>query len=52
MLLKDFIDENKYGYHLVKVDGAEGDDVIATALTKLKDKYIGTMLIASDHDFL
>lgn len=43
---------NDLGYKFVQVEGAEGDDVIATALTKLKDEYVGTCLIASDHDFL
>lgn len=52
VIFKELDVENTYGYHLVKVEGAEGDDVIATALMKLKDKYIGSMLIASDHDFL
>lgn len=40
------------GYRFVTVPGAEGDDVIATALTRLKDRYAGACLIASDHDFL
>ena len=52
VIFKELEIENHYGYHLVKVDGAEGDDVIATTLMKLKDNYLGTLLIASDHDFL
>lgn len=40
------------GYKFVKVEGAEGDDVIATTLMKFQDRYVGTALIASDHDFL
>lgn len=52
VLFKELDVENQYGYHVIKVDGAEGDDVIATILTKLKDEYVGSMLIASDHDFL
>lgn len=44
--------ENKYGYHLIKVEGAEGDDVIATALKNFKDRYGTVMLVASDHDYL
>lgn len=44
--------EENYGYKFVQVEGAEGDDVIATALIRLKDRYVGTCLIASDHDFL
>lgn len=52
VLFKELDVENQYGYHVIKVDGAEGDDVIATILMKLKDEYVGSMLIASDHDFL
>lgn len=44
--------EENYGYRIIKVEGAEGDDVIATALKKFSDRYAGTALIASDHDFL
>lgn len=51
VLFKEIDIESQHGYSIVKVDGAEGDDVIAVALTKL-DGYIGKMLIASDHDFL
>ena len=52
VIFKEIDIENCYGYHLVKVEGAEGDDVIATSLIRLKDNYAGTLLIASDHDFL
>lgn len=52
VIFKDLDVEHERGYHLVKVDGAEGDDVIATTILKLKDNYVGMMLIASDHDFL
>ena len=52
VIFKELDVEHENGYHLVKVDGAEGDDVIATAFMKLKDQYVGSMLIASDHDFL
>ena len=52
VIFKELDVEHEYGYHLVKVEGAEGDDVIATTLIKLKDNYIGMFLIASDHDFL
>ena len=46
------LDLENLGYRFVTVEGAEGDDVIATALTRLKDEYAGICLIASDHDFL
>lgn len=52
VIFKEIDIEDSYGYRLVKVEGAEGDDVVATLLTKFKDKYVGTALIASDHDFL
>lgn len=52
VLFKELDVEGNYGYKIVKVDGAEGDDIIATALLKLKDQYANMMLIASDRDFL
>lgn len=44
--------ENQYGYHFIKVTGAEGDDVIATTLLNFKDRYKTILLISSDHDYL
>lgn len=44
--------EKRYGYHMIKVAGAEGDDVIAVAVKRLKKEYMLTVLIASDRDFL
>lgn len=52
VIFKELDVENENGYHLVKVNGAEGDDVIATTMLRLKDRYIGSFLVASDHDFL
>ena len=52
VIFKELDVQEQYGYKIVKVEGAEGDDVIATTLLKLKDDYIGMMLIASDRDFL
>lgn len=52
VLFKELDIAEQYGYNVIKVNGAEGDDVIATTLLKLKDNYIGMMLIASDRDFL
>lgn len=52
VIFKELDVEHENGYHLVKVEGAEGDDVIATTMMKLRDNYVGMMLIASDHDFL
>lgn len=52
VLFKELDIAEQYGYNVIKVSGAEGDDVIATTLLKLKDNYIGMMLIASDRDFL
>lgn len=58
--IKDYLENVLYdelglkdlGYKFITVEGAEGDDVIATTLMNFKDKYLGTILIASDHDFL
>ena len=52
VIFKELDVEHEHGYHLVKVEGAEGDDVIATTIMRLKDNYVGMVLIASDHDFL
>lgn len=52
VLFKELDIAEQYGYNVIKVNGAEGDDVIATTLLKLKGNYIGMMLIASDRDFL
>ena len=52
VIFKELDVEHERGYSMVKVDGAEGDDVIATTILKLKDNYVGMMLVASDHDFL
>ena len=52
VIFKELDIENKYGYHLVKVEGAEGDDVIATTLINFKDRYGTVILFSSDHDFL
>ena len=51
VIFKDLDVEEKYGYRFVKVDGAEGDDVIATIMKSL-DGYILKILFASDKDFL
>ncbi len=39
-------------YNFIRVDGAEGDDVIACILKNFKDEYNTIVLYASDHDFL
>lgn len=52
VLFKDLEVEDRYGYNIIKVEGAEGDDVIATTLMNFSKDYIGSCLIASDHDFL
>ena len=52
VIFKELDVEHEHGYHLVKVEGAEGDDVIATTIMRLRDNYVGMALIASDHDFL
>lgn len=52
VLYKELNLEEQYGYRFITVEGAEGDDIIATTLLKFRDRYAGAMLIASDHDFL
>lgn len=52
VIFKELDVENRYGYHLVQVEGAEGDDVIATTMLNFRDKYADALLVASDHDFL
>lgn len=52
VIFKELDIENKYGYHLVQVEGAEGDDVIAVTLMNFKDRYRTVLLISSDHDYL
>lgn len=44
--------KDRYGYHMVKVPSAEGDDVIATIFRNLGSEYMFNVLIASDRDFL
>lgn len=51
VIFKDLDVEEKYGYRFVKVDGAEGDDVIATVMQSLEG-YMLKVLFASDKDFL
>ena len=51
IIFKDLDVEERYGYRFVKVDGAEGDDVIATIMQSL-DGYMLKVLFASDKDFL
>lgn len=51
VIFKDLDVESQYGYRFVKVDNAEGDDVIATVMESL-DGYVLKVLFASDKDFL
>lgn len=50
-LLRTKFDLSSLGYHLLKIDKAEGDDILATVLTSLEG-YDKKILIASDKDFL
>jgi 5'-3' exonuclease len=51
ILFKEFKLEEDYNWRIVKVDGAEGDDVVAVAVRNLKG-YAKKIIIASDRDFL
>lgn len=52
VLFKELELEEKYGYRFIEVDGAEGDDVIATIMNKCSDDYAFKILFASDRDFV
>ena len=52
VIFKELEVESKYGYKILKVKDAEGDDVIAALANKYKDSYMQTVIIASDKDFL
>lgn len=52
VLFKELDAEGNYGYHIVKVPGAEGDDVIATLFREFKGQYMLNVLFASDRDFV
>jgi 5'-3' exonuclease len=52
VLFKELELEEKHGYHFIEVDGAEGDDVIATIMNKCSDDYAFKILFASDRDFV
>lgn len=52
VIFKELEVEEKYGYHFVRVEGAEGDDVIATIFKKFGKDYFLNVLFASDHDFV
>ena len=52
VIFKELDVETKYDCHLLKVNGAEGDDVIACICKNLSKDYMLTILYASDHDFI
>lgn len=52
VLFKELEVEEKYDYHMISVEGAEGDDVIACICRNLAKDYMLTILYASDHDFV
>ena len=52
ILLPDLEKSGNFNYKILKVTGAEGDDVIATVLKHCAKDYYLKILIASDHDFL
>ena len=52
VLFKELNVEEKYNYHLIKVAGAEGDDVLATLFKSFGDKYALNVLFALDRDFM
>ena len=52
VLFKDLDVENVQNIKFIKVNSAEGDDVIATIFKNYAGLYEDCLLIASDHDFL
>ena len=52
VIFKELELEEKYGYKFISVEGAEGDDVIATIFKRCVDDYDLKVLFASDHDFV
>jgi len=52
VLFKELKIEEKYSYHLVKIDNAEADDVIATIFREFGKEYMLNVLFASDRDFV
>lgn len=52
VIFKELEVEETYNYHLISVEGAEADDVIACICKNLAKDYKRTILYASDHDFI
>lgn len=52
VILKELEAEDKYGYKIVQVDGAEADDVIACICKNIGKEYKLVVLYASDKDFI
>ena len=52
VIFKELELEEKHDYHMISVEGAEGDDVIACICKNLAPDYMLTVLYASDHDFI
>lgn len=52
VIFKELEVEEKYDYHMISVEGAEADDVIACICKNLAKDYMLTILYASDHDFI
>jgi len=52
VIFKELEIEEKYDYHMISVEGAEADDVIACICKNLAKDYMLTILYASDHDFI
>lgn len=50
-VLQNKLSLSTLGYHIIKVNKAEGDDILATVMMSLND-YDKKILIASDKDFL
>ena len=52
VIFKELELEKTYDYHMISVEGAEADDVIACICRNIAKDYMLTILYASDHDFI
>ena len=52
VIFKELEVEKNYDYHMISVEGAEADDVIACICRNIAKDYMLTILYASDHDFI
>lgn len=52
VLFKELDENGQFGYHIIGIPGAEGDDIIATLFLEFGKEYMLNVLFASDKDFI